>query len=69
MWIVAHIGLLLVKTVFSILRSQDGCGSLGAQEVIVIGINALVFAQTQVYKFGKMISEYYKYISCLIDMS
>ena len=58
MWIVAHIGLLLVKTVFSILRSLDGCGSLGAREVIVIGINALVFAQNQVYKFGDMIEEY-----------
>ena len=58
MWIADHIGLLLVKTVFSILHSLDGCGSLGAQEVIVIGINALVFAQNQVYKFGEMIEEY-----------
>ena len=58
MWIVALIGLLLVKNVFSILRSLDGCGSLGAQEVIVIGINALVFVQIQVYRYGEMIEEY-----------
>ena len=58
MWIVVHIGLQLVKTVFSILRLLDGCGSLGAREVTVIGINALVFAQNQVYKIGEMIEEY-----------
>ena len=60
MWIVAHIGLLHVKTAFSILRSQDGCGFLGALEVIVIGINALVFAQTQVNENGKLSWEYSK---------
>ena len=58
MWIVGHIGLLLVETVSSILHLLDGCGSHGAQEVIVIGINALVFAQNQVYRFDEMIEQY-----------